>query len=552
MIQNKLVESWLDNQGERRYQPAFIQLLIAEGWIVLHNTRHSPLEYGKDVIARDPHGKICAIQLKGNPASRVTKSEAQGLLAQFLEAIESEIPTSYGRKSGERHKTIFVTNGEIDEEARELFDRTAERVKNPLCPSDSVEYWTRGDLLRRFSDQVTDIWPTNVQGLAESVKIFGEDGLSIPTPERVATVLRAAFGILHAAMKSPEKSSKITSIFLLSEILKTPWYRTQNHSALFQISVTSSVYALQFADVKKRAKLVENYAALALSHANDLISECKARDYDPNFNDHVAAPLNEIDIFVERARLIAEAASALVLANQIDTNDKAYFATLISGSIRPGCLWGQFVIPSLIVRYWAWRSLDATIQPDLALAALLSGYITAAENHRLPDQITNASPYYRFEEVIYQATNGQLGEESDISLDDTRRHMSFGKAIIQMMAIRNWKQNCKILWRRFSQMMHGSTEVDHLDFFSPALSESGSTTSEQLYDKEWVALVNESIDAANSQKLHAFHNLYWLAASYICLAPHRAEHNFLMALDASVSRSWYSRNHRPGDPISMT
>jgi hypothetical protein len=53
-VVERLIESWLDSQTERRYQPAFIQLLVPEGWSVLHNTRHSPIELGKDVIARAP------------------------------------------------------------------------------------------------------------------------------------------------------------------------------------------------------------------------------------------------------------------------------------------------------------------------------------------------------------------------------------------------------------------------------------------------------------------------------------------------------------------
>src|SRR6266481_6388018 len=71
-VVERLIESWLDSQTERRYQPAIIQLLVSEGWSVLHNTRHSPIELGKDVIARDPGGLLHCFQLKGNPGSRVT------------------------------------------------------------------------------------------------------------------------------------------------------------------------------------------------------------------------------------------------------------------------------------------------------------------------------------------------------------------------------------------------------------------------------------------------------------------------------------------------
>lgn len=549
MIQNKLVESWLDNQGERRYQPALIQLLISEGWTVLHNTRHSPIEFGKDVIARSPDGKLCALQLKGNPGSRLTKSEAQSLLPQFLEAMESAIPESYGRRRNERHRTIIVTNGEIDEEARELFDRTAVRVENPLCSSDSVAYWSRGELLARFSAKVQSIWPSTIEGLGEAVRMFSESGLAIPTPSQIIVPLSAAFGMSNSNMKAPEKSSKITSIFLLTEVLKSPWYRTANHYALFQISILATAYALQFADAAKRVAMVEAYAGIALAHAVDLVNECEERGFDPQYNDSVQSPLSEVDIFPERARLIADVVAALTLANRLGEIDRGYARKLISGSVMPGCLWGQFVIPSMIIRHWAWRRLDASMLPEQSLVSLFVAYIGAAENHSLPDQVTNAAPYYRFEEVLHSNSKGLLGIESDISQDDTRNHMYFGKAVLQMLALRNWKQSCKSIWRRFSMKMHGSTEVGLTDFYSPLISNTGSTTSEQFYSKTWVELVNDGIDANGSSKVEAFQGLDWVLAAYLCIAPHRAEHNVLMTLDARLNANWYSKLHRPGDPI---
>ncbi len=46
-VVERLVESWLDSQTERRYQSAFVQMLVSEGWTVLHSTRHSALEFGR-------------------------------------------------------------------------------------------------------------------------------------------------------------------------------------------------------------------------------------------------------------------------------------------------------------------------------------------------------------------------------------------------------------------------------------------------------------------------------------------------------------------------
>jgi hypothetical protein len=66
----KLIEIWLDNATEREYQFAFRSALLFSGYNVIHNTSHTSLELGKDVIALAPNGEIQAYQLKGNPGGR--------------------------------------------------------------------------------------------------------------------------------------------------------------------------------------------------------------------------------------------------------------------------------------------------------------------------------------------------------------------------------------------------------------------------------------------------------------------------------------------------
>ena len=59
----KLLENWLDSASERSYQAVFVQMLSAQGYRVVHSTRHTALEYGKDVLAIDQDGNGCAFQV---------------------------------------------------------------------------------------------------------------------------------------------------------------------------------------------------------------------------------------------------------------------------------------------------------------------------------------------------------------------------------------------------------------------------------------------------------------------------------------------------------
>ena len=40
----RLVENWLDNAGERSYQRCFCQMLTGQGYRIIHNTEHTPLD----------------------------------------------------------------------------------------------------------------------------------------------------------------------------------------------------------------------------------------------------------------------------------------------------------------------------------------------------------------------------------------------------------------------------------------------------------------------------------------------------------------------------
>jgi hypothetical protein len=79
----RLIENWLDSAGERSYQRCFCQMLIGQGHRIIHNTEHTPLEHGKDVIAIAPDGKIVGYQLKGNPGKTLTPSQFTAIRRQL-------------------------------------------------------------------------------------------------------------------------------------------------------------------------------------------------------------------------------------------------------------------------------------------------------------------------------------------------------------------------------------------------------------------------------------------------------------------------------------
>jgi hypothetical protein len=519
--------------------------LIAEGWTVLHNTRHSPLEFGKDVIARSPEGSLVALQLKGNPGSRVTKSEAQSLIPQLTELLDIPVPATFMKKAGERHLAVFVTNGDIDEEARLLMEQLAQRSSAPGSPSVGIAFWTRGQLLARIRARMGSIWPASLEGIRLLLDLQAISGDRLPDSQAVSKVLEISVGRPTSKMSSAEKTAKVTSCLLLAEIIKNPWRQTQNHYALYQITVLAAVFCLRFADSESRRRIIETYLDHLRDHCVDLLNEAQARNFDPELIWGERDILAEIDIMTERARLVADCAATLVLSGgAILPSLRNYCRDLIASSFGPRSIWGHAAVPAGVVRVWALRRVDATLTPDRILYSLLLGLLHAARD-KGGRGIGLPAPYYDFEACIHLHSNGVIGCETDIANDNMRHRAWFSRALFFMLAKRNLKRTCKQTWYQFSKVMHEVPEYPAQDFFSAQLSSRGRTETHQFYDETWQDLIIKAVRVGEESFLVSHARFAWLIAAYVAVVPFRAWDSALLWLDSELNETWYKGERLP-------
>lgn len=521
----------MDNQTERRYQPAFIQLLISEGWSVLHNSRHSPLEFGKDVIARDPNGVLHCFQLKGNPGTRVTKGEAQDLLPQVRELLELPAAAFYRNDPDERHVAVFVTNGTIDEEAMVLLELAAERTRNPLCAAHRFEVVARGHLLARLVKVAGAVWPTSIEGTREIPNLMAEDGQSVPDPKRIGEVLGAAAPTPGEEVSKPGRAAHLGSLLMIAEIIKAPWYASANHYALFVLTVLASVHALRVADTAQRREAVQAYAALALEHVQDLLTEARDRGYEPDKVWGGLDVLGEFDIQWERGRLIGDAAAALLLSGQVLSNvDTEWAQRLTLFPFQQPAFWGQAGLPAYLLRYWAVAGFDRSDAPTQLLAMTLNVLVQAAlgeGGHKpLP------GPYYDFETVwAFKRGIPNLGDEA-IYEDSFARRIQFARAMLQILARRGAKAACQAIWPDYSKLIHEEPLLPAERFFDARLVlGSGVLGAATFHQKAWDDLFRESNDPKDGTLLEPFAPLAWLIAAYVAIVPYRAWTGVLMWLD---------------------
>lgn len=538
-VVERLVETWLDNQTERRYQAAFVQMLVSLGWSVLHSTRHSALEFGKDVVARNPEGELFAFQLKGNPGSRLTKSEAQGLVPQIEELNKVPLPRNF-RKVRERHHAVLVTNGEIDEEAQTLLALMAEDVGETTAAI-SFKWWGRGELITRFLSTAGQVWPTSPKGTRTLLNLMAADGKDLPDLKAFTEVLVETAPVETGKASATLLNSRVSSTLLISEIAKAQWYEEDNHHALYQLTIIATMYVSRFVRGNKgRKALVRDYARLAETHAQDLLREAQNTFFEPSTTWTGGDPLSEIDIMWHRRNLVAECAAYLLMSkpDQDGDYDSAYARAMVSASLAEPKLWGEGAIPSLIMRYWSvykWGGISA----EFGLAAILQQLISVSRGH-VQNTLPLAGPYYDFTSCWARSQGAFWLADPGILEDSFDERMWMARTILLMLAKRNMKVTCKQLWPDFSHILHEAISMAPGDFRDCLLSVEGELISRTYYALTWQELLQEVRELeAGCDHLSDFEEAPWIVAAYVSIVPYRAWEPVMLWLDRRLCSTWH-------------
>lgn len=121
-------------------------MLTGQGFHIVHNTRHTPQEYGKDVIALSPDGKLVGYQLKGNPGGTLTPTQFDEICGQLeqLATLAFGIPGYEGRVPD---ACYLATNGEISELVSQQIQLLNAALAARGHPPEKIKTITRGTLL---------------------------------------------------------------------------------------------------------------------------------------------------------------------------------------------------------------------------------------------------------------------------------------------------------------------------------------------------------------------------------------------------------------------
>ena len=528
----KLLENWLDSASELSYQPVFVQMLSAQGFRVVHSTRHAALEYGKDVLAINPDGRGCAYQLKGQTGGKLGlekfRSEMQTQLVQLIsQAIV------FPGFPAEPHKSYLVMNGYFEEEVQRAIDDL-----NRGHYLSKVELVSRGHLLSWSKELGTSLWPSELTDTQTLLELYFSDPQgSLPT-QKLARLLAGVLLLDETHTKTLGKAGfyrAVTSAALLTGIATSRFSEMENHFAVVSAWTLFAVSII--AAGEKHGLALQSVALDSLELAEGTIRAALAQLWkEVNEREHLVEgnPLADLEIYGWRNTTLLGLLSCLAITDDVaeclDAPSRTNLHEWLQRVNKELNLWGEGAVSSLVPWLVWMRKKDATLRPDYEIAALTRTVIRRNQRKSLAPL---AGPYYDFEEIArFTMKLDKIGEAGALRGETLAGSAFTAEALMHFLVRTNLKQECKMIWPEFSKLSHRYCLLDHSWSYCTVHAREGIDVT-RIYPNAYTWSVLKS-EATQSMKDHFPDELAkrpWLLALWWQVVPYRyttaASHTFI-------------------------
>jgi hypothetical protein len=458
-VLERLIENWLDSAGERSYQRCFCQMLIGRGYRIIHNTEHTPLEHGKDIVAISPEDKIVGYQLKGNPGKALKPSqfdEIRGQLEQ-LATLALGIP---GYEKRVPDECYLVTNGEIDEAVSIEIQRLNAGIESRGHPPEKIKTITRGTLLSWANSLGLALWPSEIQDFGNLVKLLNYGGDEIFPAETFDPLLQHTLG-LQEEVAAPELRRRITSAAVMTAVALHSFSRRQNHFAEMTAWMMFATYAI--AACEKNGVSFDKTGAAAVLNARDAIYSslgqiCAeiAERWKPGERGRLSEgdPFSEFAFYRPRQLLIYALMSVYWLWSEAEgwkqPDHKTTVEALIPDSPPQKWLWGEAAIAHFLTYVWYRERFAPSPTHDMQVG----GTLAVLMQNKLGKEAHLAPPYYTVEDVRRHYDGAVLGCEDPFGGDGFEGSSYFCESLMMCLVRANQKEICQELWPNFTRINH--------------------------------------------------------------------------------------------------
>lgn len=499
-------------------------MLAADGYKVLHSTRHCLLEFGKDILAIAPDGVGCAFQLKGNPKGRMTAGQFRQEIQPQLVQLMAQAPAYPGFPVG-IHRAYLVSNGQFEEEVQ-----VATRDMNALPFPSKVELWSRGHLYDLSMKHAKVLWPSE---LASNRSLLG---LYLANPRDQLPVNTLA-GLLEAVLhlepdsdplKGPALSRAASSAAWVTGISTASFAEAENHHAVASAWALCCV-ALIGASERHAAgdeTPIHSSFVLARSALIDALSalwnEVKSRKYLVEGD-----PFADAEIHGWRVGVLFGLLSSLALADAessvLDTVSRQKLSEWLASSSHRATLWGEGAIANLFPFVVWFRKNVATTRPDDEIFSLASAVLNGNQSR---SKLAIPNPYYSFEAAYrLKSPFGVVSERGTLrETFEGSSHMA--EVLFHLLARTVNKGRCKTLWEPFSRLSHRRLVLEESWHYCLLNSRKGiEETKIYPLQYDWTQLRRDSTqgNCAGADIPRALRVSPWLLSMWWQVAAHRLD-----------------------------
>lgn len=539
----RLIENWLDKATERSFQVPFCHMLCANGYTVVHLSRHCGMEMGKDVLAIHPDGTPCAYQLKSTKDGKISLKQWRAEISrQVLDLVVGKIihPSIDGSKHA---RAYLVTNGELEEEVIRAIDDMNRGFFDSGQTHLRLRTIVKGELFKMVKDLQTDFWPSELTDVKTLLQLFLESGRGILPKEKLAALFEATFPL--AQRKSDKLPSKaecariLASGALLCSVAISSFSNQNNYVAEIEGWTLYIAYLLALVERwNLPLRLWRNEFEIATksmyNSLSNLCDELKGRKHFVEGNPLVDAPLYRV-----RLTWLIALMSVYALWRRNEEKPK----NEVDDFIRNFCLenksklnlWGEAAIPQFLAFYWYFQKIDATLSPDRLLSGLISAIcqLNKPRSDKEGEKQFLANPYYEAVDIL-----PHILRISDEPLQDTFRGSSYAlEGLVHLFVRRNWKQTIRLLWPDITRLKFEMFEPENnSDFYRWRNQKGTHKTILPKHRQEWKELRTLASESNGKCIPSSIKNYPVLLLLFLCVYPHRINSETLRWLDTKLMK----------------
>lgn len=521
-MRERLVENWLTRVNERSLEVPFCQLLTAEGYEVIHLTRHGPFEEGKDILAIAPDGIPCAYQLKSGKITQKVWTDIDGQVRRLV-----EIPIRHPSLSDTLERRVYlVTTGDLDEEVRvEIEHRNLQWTENGYPILETI---VKRQLVPRFNAQITNFWPVQLKSEKSLLEFFLSKGNDCLDKQKLAELL--ADGLpLDVEVAKAECSRTLAGAAIVNTYALSSYTDMNNHVALIEGWM---IYIALLTSLVEKNQLERTYwirsfelATYALESAFiDLIDELKSRS-----NYIEGDTLVDTPFFRGRMTWLLGLTCGYYLWKLLrDPKWKKdnWFRDFLEHNKEFLRLWGESAVPQFLAIIWFLRKTTATKVPDDLLYQLIEAICAANENENSPGLPT---PYKTLEEVIAETFGFSDNYEAERYLGRSYALES----IVSLYVKRNWRVHMKLIWAQITRISFAEFRPDTVwEYPLWRIEEDGTLITKQpKLTQSWAELRAEAASTDKSLIPVILQENPGLFVIFLLVFPHRLTNDSAKFLD---------------------